>query len=406
MEKIHWHLGQALLPEHFNLEQQLNAKQASTFSYINCPTGFFGLAELDVDAFYFSKNILKIKSLLYITPKGECIFHENTTDQKLLELNLNALETESAIIALAINNDPKVKSQKYNDTVIQTQSPNISLIVNPESIDELQLLSLMQLNKLENGKWELGKLLPPLLTTNVYSFSIITTLLNETMLTLNAYLQHERATNTAISPSKVMQLQNIELQLNKSKIKLLQLSSIKSHPFYIYQDIIEIYLYLLQYQDEQFSEIKLNYNHNNPWNSFQNLCQRILSRVQYTHSIEYKNFKVMGNKLATDTINYEALNRKKHYFVIRKPTENFLYQISNIKLTSPERVSHVNEYSLTGLKLKKLDFNPLPGSGVDKLCDVFEILPSREWDYIMAEQKIALLKTKEINDLKFTYYYV
>lgn len=49
MQQINWHLGQAVLPEHFTLSQQLSTQRNISLCQTNSATGFYGLAELTVD---------------------------------------------------------------------------------------------------------------------------------------------------------------------------------------------------------------------------------------------------------------------------------------------------------------------------------------------------------------------
>lgn len=406
MQQINWHLGQAVLPEHFTLSQRFSAQRNINLCQINSATDFYGLAELKIDEYLLEKNIFRIESFMYITLRSECIHYQRSSYPKSLELNLNTVDSDTAEIVISIDEKPLIENINDGTTKVQTKLPNISLVINPEEVDELNSFKILVLNKLEDGKWTLGEFLPPILTTKNHGFNLVVNKINNLLQTIYSYILNERSTNSAISAVKVTLLNNISNSCNQLRYYLWQLSYTKYSPMFIFHAAQKIYLDLLQYQDITELDPALVYRHDRSLDSFQRLINAIFEKVLHTKAIEYKTFKAIENLLSTGVIEFEALNRKKHYLVVRKPVEDYSYSLSMIKLTSPSRVEHVNKYAMVGLKLSKLDFNPLPVSSVDKYCDIYEILPSREWDYILSEQVICLLNNKDVSDLKFVYYYV
>lgn len=406
MQQINWHLGQAVLPEHFTLSQRLSNQRNIALCEVSSATDFYGLAELQIDEYLFEKNIFRVESLMYVTPRAECIHYQHSNYPKALELNLNTIDSDTTEIAITIADKPLIEYVGSGDNKVQIKLPNISLVINPEDVDELSTFKVLVLNKLEDGKWILGEFLPAILSTKVYGFKLVTNKLNNLLQTIRSYVQNEKTTNSAISAVKLTLLNNVLHSCNQLQYYIWQLSYSKYFPIFIFHATQNIYLYLLQYQETIEVDSTLVYKHEKPLESFQYLITAIFEKVLHTKAIEYKVLKSIGNLLSTGVIEFEALNRKKHYLVVRKPVEEYNYSLSMIKLTSPSRVEHVNKYAMVGLKLSKLDFNPLPLSNVDKYCDIYEILPSREWDYILSEQVICLLNTKDVSELKFVYYYI
>ncbi|MEY8715360.1 type VI secretion system baseplate subunit TssK [Francisella philomiragia] len=406
MQQINWYLGQSVLPEHFTLSQHLSNQRNIKLCEVNSATNFYGLAELKIDENLFNKNILRIESLLYITLTSENIFYQRNSSQNRLELNLNNIEESKVDIILNVGKEPLTIDIEGNNTKIRTKLPNLSLLVNPEQEEDgIRSFKILSLDKKEDGRWILSDFLPPLLTTDVYSFCIISNMLSSLIQTICSYGLNEKARNSTLSEAKSVLLNNIVFECNKLQYSFWQLKTTKCHPIDIFYLVQNIYLYLLQYQDIVDLDSDLIYDHERVFKSFQNLTNTILDRIVHTKAVDYIVLKNINGYLSTGVIEFGVLNRKKHYIVIRKPTENYSYLASNIKLTSPGRIEYVNKYAMTGLKLNKLDFNPLPSSGIDKYCDVYEILPSREWDYILNEQAICVLNNN-LSELKFIYYYV
>lgn len=406
MQQINWHLGQAVLPEHFTLSQHLSVERNIALCEINSPTDFYGLAELKINEHLFEKNVLRIEALTYITIKSEVIIYRYRSHPNSLELNLNTIDSDLAEIALCVNNRDILKDVADGDTKVQTKLPNVTLAVNLDEVNELSNFRILTLKKLETGKWSLAEFLPPILTTDVFAFNAIMDKLSSLLTTLRAYVSNEKSSNTTISAVKLMLLNNISSDSNTLEYNLLQLKHTKYSPMSIYQNVLKIYIGLLQYHDIADIDRNLIYKHDTPYKSFQALFTEILNMILHTKAVEYKVFNPVENLLSTGTIATEALNRKKHYLVIRKPTEDYGYNLAAIKLTSPSRIEYVNKYAMVGLKLSKVSFNPLPASNIDKNCDIYEIVPSREWDYILSEQIICLLNTKDVSSLKFVYYFI
>ncbi|WP_150468158.1 type VI secretion system baseplate subunit TssK [Francisella sp. SYW-9] len=406
MQQINWHLGQAVLPKHFTLSQRFSAQRNINLCQINSATDFYGLAELKIDEYLLEKNIFRIESFMYITLRSEYIHYQRSSYPKSLELNLNTVDSDTAEIVISIDEKPLIENINDGTIKVQTKLSNISLVINPEEVDELNSFKILVLNKLEDNKWTLGEFLPPILTTKNYGFNLVINKINNLLQIIYSYILNERSTNSAISAVKVTLLNNISNSCNQLRYYLWQLSYTKYSPMFIFHAAQKIYLDLLQYQDITELDPALVYRHDRSLDSFQQLINAIFEKVLHTKAIEYKTFKAIENLLSTGVIEFEALNRKKHYLVVRKPVEDHSYSLLMIKLTSPSRIEHVNKYAMVGLKLSKLDFNPLPVSSVDKYCDIYEILPSREWDYILSEQVICLLNNKDVSDLKFVYYYV
>ena len=405
MKKINWHLGQAVLPEHFTLSQQLSTQRNIAICEINSATEFYGLAELKIDEYLIKKNIFRVESLMYVTPESEFIYYQRSRYPKTLEINLNTIDSNTAVIAITI--DVKSLVEYACDNKVQTKLPNISIVINPESVDEISTFKIIILNKSENGNWSLSEFLPAILSTNVYGFRLVSDKLNNLLQTVRSYVQSEKARNSVISAVNLSLLSNVLYSCNHLQYCILQLSYTKYSPIFIFNAIQELYLYLLQYKDFVEIDSTLVYRHNKSLDSFQNLITAVFEKVSHIKAVvDHKTFKNVDNILTTDTIDFDALNRSKHYLVVRKPAEDYAYQLTAIKLTSPSRAIHMHKYAMVGLKLSKLDFNPLIESNVDKYCDVYEILPCREWDYIVSEQVMCLVNCKEIYELKFVYYYV
>ena len=83
------------------------------------------------------------------------------------------------------------------------------------------------------------------------------------------------------------------------------------------------------------------------------------------------------------------INSFKLYFILMKPSLNYSYNSNKLRLGSPTRIPHLRSLSIPGVKLTKKEYNPTTIKLDKRFHDIFEIMPSREMDYVMSDNMIV-----------------
>src|SRR4051794_20959759 len=85
MTRVYWHMGQALLPEHFYAqEESLRAESALRFSLLSTPS--WGLGHLEWDKFLLPTGVLSIREISLIFESGVVLDIPGNASPRVLDL--------------------------------------------------------------------------------------------------------------------------------------------------------------------------------------------------------------------------------------------------------------------------------------------------------------------------------
>ncbi len=161
--RVHWHMGQALLPEHFYAQEKSLREEVALRLRLS-PVPSWGLGTLELDGFQLQKGILSVQEMTLVLPSGSIIDIPGNTAPATL--NLNATGTSVAPVYVHLESGFNVMTQgagEAGEEGIERIVQKVTLSSNATSETAAQSFKLALFECDPEGLWKLRPdFLPPL----------------------------------------------------------------------------------------------------------------------------------------------------------------------------------------------------------------------------------------------------
>ena len=162
--RVHWRLGQALLPEHF-YSQEYSLREESQLRWAMRTVPSWGIGSLQWDNFQLLEGTLSLQELTVILPSGALVdipgnarpasFNLNATGLSEVKLYLH-LDSDFDVARTAVGPDPDEGVERVVQKIILSIKPHLDTAVHS--------LELAHFAKTPDGQWQLNSdYLPPLM---------------------------------------------------------------------------------------------------------------------------------------------------------------------------------------------------------------------------------------------------
>ncbi|RNC77502.1 type VI secretion system baseplate subunit TssK [Piscirickettsia salmonis] len=402
LAKINWHLGQQLAPEHFTAQEQaFYADTLLRLQQFGLPLE--GVIDFDWDDELLEKtSLIKLKALTYLLPDGTLFKLGNNTHVNTLPLQ----EIHQREITLYLNYlGEEVFHERINSNKVERKRFITQLAIN--TLDNAHIsLPLAQLEKTISGHWAFKKsYLPPTirLTKNTLTqpfFYQLDSLIIELEEGLKLSL------SSSIDGLKLLKAQQClkSVYLLKQYIDHLN-QSIKPHPYYLYENISQLYLDTCFYFDI-IPEPLSSYNHHKLYETLIQPIEKIKSLFSHdSERIIYLEFKSQDGYLLCKNLPDNIYQASHAYILVQKQNAHDDIHLNQIKFASLSRLSLAYKLSLPGLPIKKLANLPFQ-HGFGANVDFYQVDFGLEWDNIMKEKAICFYDHTEFSKTKFYLYFI
>ena len=386
-KKVHWQDGALLSAKSFLTQDNL------IHDYINSSTSLpfqmsYGIISLDFDSKLLSLGEIKII---------ECFLY--TKDRTFIEIkknqhNLNLLLTEekTAIVSVYLN---AIEKSIVKDIPVLEFEYFLSNNYESSATHSIKLCEA----KLSGDSWELCKYSPALLTCKSITFEPILTELEKIIISsqhLAKHYQHQVGLYNALV-SCIFETDFLVKSIKKSPIHY--------HPFLLFLNIAKLRNLLLSVSEGNNDDF-FEYNFYSPHDSFSALFKSISYILHKPVKQQIIEFTLDEKSFIISNLSQSFLASKQFFLVIKKPSiDSPDPDLNDIKISSISRNKHINQMSLSGIKL---DF--LPESGIHQLNNpllykTYSIMPGLEWDHILSEKNMMFESTAQNIDYQFMIYY-
>ena len=154
--RVHWRLGQALLPEHF-YAQEHSLREEMNLRWQMSPWPMWGLGSLDWDDLQLSDGIISIKEMTLVLGPGALL--DIPGNMRPLSFNLNATGLSECSVYLHLESDFEVvrtgSGSDLPDESVERVVQKASLSTKPHSETAVQSFKLCDFVKSAEGQWTL-----------------------------------------------------------------------------------------------------------------------------------------------------------------------------------------------------------------------------------------------------------
>ncbi|MCL9781022.1 type VI secretion system baseplate subunit TssK [Vibrio sp. S4M6] len=388
--RVHWQPGALLTANHFVKQDNLAQKAISEATYLPFNVSY-GISQLYIDYGLLNLGELRINQCeIYFKDKYYGFFDSYSHS---VAMDLQALEKASVTIYLnrteSATQDGKVPTCRSEYYLSESYQAN--------ALNSVRILQLSQID----GMWKIDPQSPPLLTcaTHLLDQSI------ESIKRICSSIKH-LLENEIVGESLMVNLMLAHRNLQHLLLEV-DASPQHVHPYSLFEVMRQLYLlFELMKPSAHEDTAPILYLHNDPIASFDKIIDgfnQLLSMPVKKNFVEL--LQIEDSFIATD-LPLEMLQAKEHLLVVQKtePDQAHL-SLSQIKLSSVSRNTHINQMSLSGAYLEAL-----PDSGVHQLshikdAKVYKILPGYELDAILKEKNM-MFEASEVNqNYKYLIYY-
>jgi len=408
--RVHWRLGQALLPEHFE-RQELGLGRELELRFAQLAPAAWGVAQVSFDDDALAGGIVRLTRLAAVLPRGRLV--DLPGNARATPFDLAAADAHITGLYVHLLAEPAYETD--DDTArdldaveLAVQRLELSLAPgHPGAIDSLQLAVLEQA---PDGAWTIRpSYVPPLLTIAAWPafFDDLLTRMRKLLAAWEAILLGDLESHV-LSVARSLRAHE---GLRRSRLHrwfLTQLdaaaparttgpthpdSVVAAHPFELFRRLIDFYLDVHAYQSPASEEPALAarvYDHRDLAGSFEPLLAELASRTRLPHGrAPYAPF-VRDGRIASCALP-DSLADARLYWLVRRAADADADAARAVKLAAVGRLETVHRHALRGVAVKPLASVPFRHD-FDPDVVFYEIATEgEEWEFLARERRIGFV---------------
>jgi type VI secretion system protein ImpJ len=406
--RVHWQMGQALLPEHFFAQEESLREEMNLRLSMTAPPAW-GLASLQWDGFQLLRGILAIQEMTLVLQSGTLIDVPGNTAPTFLNLNSTGSSRTPVYVHLQSGFDKVSTSRgQLADEGIERVVQKIELSTAPYSETSAQPpFKLAELEASAEGSWSLRpEYLPPMVALGTSPFfDHYLERMDAVARTLRQVLSDEIKNNYLAAESQagarefLRELYGFQAFLNDVK------GRVYLHPYDVFRALRELYIDVCIYRGVEPKEIETPYDHEDLAGGFSRLLAQMEDRgqVERKADVPYVEFLRKDGLLVCELA--KDLRRATDVFLlVQRPQVGGNLDLARTKLAAESRIHIVYERALRGIPFKRLDSPPF-SHGLSSSVEFFAISPGQEWDYAVREGKVVLFDSRELQGARLYLYW-
>jgi type VI secretion system protein ImpJ len=404
MTRVFWHMGQALLPEHFYAqEESLRAEASLRFSMLSTPS--WGLGDLEWDPFLLETGKLSIKRMALVFESGSVV--DIPGNAAPIDLDLTGVGHSRMPLFVQLQSGFDVVETRPGDPAeegIQRIVQRVALSASQSSAE--QTFQLAEVECDADGRWAFAKdYVPPLLRVkqNLLFDGLLERmegLLNQ----LRHALKEELQENHLSGETHVLAKQALRSLFSFNAALVDLRAGIAPHPYELFTALRTLYIDTCVLRNVQSLEaIEKPYDHKALARTFARLLdplERLLARGR--PEVPYVEFARKDGLLFCD-IQKNVKRARDVFLLVQKPHVASSVDLGRTKLSSPTRLHLVHERALTGIPFSRIERPPFAQS-LSSAVEIYAVSRGQEWDYAVGEGRIVLFDSPELDGCRLYLY--
>lgn len=392
LARVHWYMGQTLLPQH------LVAQEESIAAMLQLRLGATGLASygliaLSVSAPLLREGVFGVIELSAVLSDGTIVDVPATCLVAPLSLNGTGASRVNVYFHLL------TESVFGNDNSVYQADPQgvqrVQLRAQLSAVDVLDatrgLIKLAEAEKGVDGTWTLSaSYVPPLLRLSTTPF-FVTELaqLQQAMTALVVHIEGQLQ-DTFLRPERLSVLRKTLASLYLTQCMLADLQQrTPLHPYQLFGKLRELYFELCCFHEAQPELRQLPYCHEALASSFGPLLTQItqLCRPVYAH-ITHARFTKANGLFCISQLPEALKLAQAVYLLIQRPHVHTRIALDEVKLSATSRLALVHRLIVKGVTFSPVEtvtFRHPFGPEVD----FYQLSMAEEWAYCIKESSLA-----------------
>jgi type VI secretion system protein ImpJ len=403
---VHWKIGQALLPEHFQT-QESSLREDLMLRLRLLPMPFWGVGGLRWDNFQLLKGVLSLRELTLLLPDGTLVDIPSNTAPASFNLNITGAVRTPVYLHLQGRDQVVVPEQEGEsaEDVVERLVQNITLSSAPYTDAALQSFKLAEFEKAVDGTWApVGSFIPPLLRVSGSPlFEPMLQRIRSLAATLHQVLLDEIQVNY-LAGKNLLAARECLKGLYRFQALLANLDKdYHPHPFEVFRSLHELYIEVCTMRETPPAGVEC-YEHEQLGACFQALLDQLESQVQLARTATpYVPF-TRQEGIHVCVVPEVARKARRVYWLLQKPSVGAKLDLAGVKLASESRLAAVHQFALPGLPFRRLDNPPFHHPFTSEV--EFYMLPEgEEWDHVVREARLAFFHRPELEQVRAFLYW-
>ncbi len=406
--RVRWRMGQALLPDHFILqEESLSLESQMRFRTRGLPDA--GVAEMKLNESLLAEGVFSIRSLRLVMPSGLLIQIPGNAAASPFNLNIPGATRVPVHFHVIQRSDEETRAASASGEE-EEEVPRVvhqtALSSDQSYPDAHETLKLAEFEKDPDGNWRLSEAyIPPLLQVGTTPFlEDRLTELNELLGSFQYRLTQEIAASHLSGDSLSGAKQCLKSIFRIQRFLANLFHRVHPHPYYVYEALKEFYTEVCFYENTVPEHATDPFDNDQLAACFGRILEPLKRHLQSVAAPSpYLPFELRDNLWRIE-LPPRTREAREVYFLIQKRHVSQTVSLREIKLASLSRVSLVHTLALQGVPLKSIDRPPFQhtfGSEVD----FYLINEGEEWDHALRELNIGFYHLPAFEGLQFYLYW-
>lgn len=404
---VRWTMGQPLLPEHFEAQEQaLRDELQVQLSLEGRPR--FGVARIRWDASQLDAGVVRLQDLTLLLPSGRLLDIPGNCEP--VSFDLESVGSSHVMLQLArLDVLPDGSRPDREDGPITRRMEAAKLVGTPSAAPGAELFALGRFTKDVEGLWSLDPaFIPP--CTSLKETPFFTPLLDRFHVWLERFHQSLRSDlrENFLAGHRVLSAQQSMRTLFELQGWLADLTQdLDPHPYVLFDAIRRFYIEVCIYRELRPTSAELPYDHLDLAGCFGRLTGALepLLSAQTTQvsQANYVGFEREDGMIMA-RLPREAGRARQVFVLVQKSVAGEPVDLTRYKFASPKRLPVVHQRSLRGIPMAEMDNVPFHH---DFSSDVafFGLELDDEWDYAVGERAIALYERPALKGLRLFVYW-
>lgn len=406
MSRVHWHMGQALLPEHFYAQEHALREELALRCGVQIAPAW-GLVSLTWDEFQLQKGIVSLQELSLLLPSGALIDVPGNTSPAFL--NLAATGTTRTYVYLHLQSGYETVTTGGGDLAgggIERVLQKVTLSTEAYSETGVESFKLAELACGPDGLWSLqADFCPALCSIGAEPF-------------FKAYIER-----MSVLARGLRQVLRKELEQNhlaaegqsSAKLCLRALfgfqaflvdigSGLRPHPYQVFARLRELYFDVCVFRGVHPERLERPYAHEELGSCIGQLLGELEEQLQVgTAELPYVEFELQDGRHVCE-LDARIRRSKDVFWLIQKARVTAQLDLSRVKLAAQSRISIVHERALRGVPFQKIESPPF-AHGLSSTVEFHALLPGKEWDYAVSEGKLVAFDAPQLQGCRLYLYF-
>jgi type VI secretion system protein ImpJ len=404
--RVHWQMGQALLPEHF-YAQEYSLRDELGLRLDLSPSPAWGLGALRLDPFQLVEGIVSIQELTLVTSSGTLIDVPGNTEPAAFNLNGTGstrtpvyvhLASGFKVAAVRMAGDP---DEEGIERIVQ----RIELSAQPYSDSAAQVFKLGEFERDPEGVWHVthGYVPAMLRVTGIPMFDGVLGRMKSIAEKLERLLTDEIQTNYLAGESQAAGRECLRglFEFRASLVDVAQ--GIEAHPACVFRRLRSLYIHVCVYRGVDPALSSQPYQHEAPAEAYEALLEALEQQIDLRRSeTPYVAFTRREGMLVCD-IPPAAKKARNVYWLVQKPRVASVLDTAGVKLAGESRLNVVHQRALRGIAYQRID--PPFHHNFSAQVEFHRLSPGEEWDHAVRDGRIACFEREELRGTRSFLYW-